>query len=1463
MAIGKTLATRAVAGGVLALLAVAVVCASWFLTTSNAQSTPDRNLSEDIKLVVETPSGTVVTRSQDKPSAETLAKLRQLVTAYPGKWEIDIAEGHVKNLKPTTAMAVNTSGKDFSRAFLDEFSTLFGITPAEASYVVEFNLRDRRVVEYRQALNQVPVEHSFVTFAVANSRLEQVTSRLYTALNPDTFSVTPNLQRDLACDVATADFRRTVGRGDATELKCKENLVVLPDESNFYLVWKLIVSSSQRLDSYTYYVDAQNGSVLRKYSNLRSQKGNASDQQTRLLSTKEETSGVLRTEQFSPHSGRPDNDPKKEVDIQSLTIPPRQPAPLDVWETILSENFDVNNFPYTPWRAFDNNGATGGELFWDDQNCVSNSPNWSLWPADDGVNHLNPCTDNYVNNMDSWVVYGPFSLANATDGLLEFNYNNVSESGFDHLKWMVSINGTNFYGLQISGNSSGWRHESLDLKNVPTLGNITGQTQVWIAFAFTTDGSVISGKGPFVDDVTIKRLANSSCSGVSGHVNGNIFGRSSSETVLGNLKSTKVVLNNTLAFDSHTVTNTSGDYTSSECSDYIRFELEGFGSRNFVKIRNSQNTANTDGPTPNSGDITFAPRVDYTFNSSNADNDLKRGLTIFWHVNEVHDFFNTLVGQDLMNYQMQAHFNYVDGRNCETIGTTNAFYSLDDNNIYFCSSDLSKESDVIYHEYTHGVIDHIPNYALVLPGQPAAMNEGLADYFATSKNNDPQMNGINRNLTTVVRYDEKCTTDNRCSASVCGVNKYWIGTDYDDGCAHHNSLVVSGALWALRQNPALTPSYVDRLVVDTLILRKPIHYTDLLEGLIAQDGGSNATHIRAAFASRGIFPANSCTYSLQPSSQIFIASASSGSFNVVTTSNCSWTAVSNVSWLTTNSAGTGNGVVNYSVGANTGNSRNGTITVGGQTFTVFQSAGNGNGCPDTTIALGQTINATLTTGCVFTGTSRYVDPYIFNGTAGQQIVIAMSSTAFDTYLFLNSPNNQTIVQDDDGGGGTNSRIPTFAGAFTLPASGTYRIFATSYSADGTSGSTGAYSISLLSSTSCSYSISPASQSVGASSSSNSFSIVAPAGCAWTALNNASWITTNSSGSGNGTINYSVAANSGAARAGTISVGGRIFTVNQAGAQIPASPTANPATNVTTNSFTANWSTGSGASGYRLDVSISNTFNGFISGYNNLDVGNVTNRSVTGLSPNTTYFYRVRAYNSAGTSGNSGTVTVITSTNPPSAPTANAATSITSNSFTANWNSSSGATGYRLDVSTSNSFITFVSGYQNLDVGNVLSRSITGLTNSTLYYYRVRAYNAAGSSANSNTRTLSTLGPMIFIEQGTTNRAAALDAITLLRSPFKVLNFFNFTSDNHTRVMLFTSDLGMTQPNSSQLTVRAGGITLSVENVGPVTGVTGMNASYIVVRLPDGLPTGDLALVVTLRGLASVNSATLAIASSGP
>lgn len=74
------------------------------------------------------------------------------------------------------------------------------------------------------------------------------------------------------------------------------------------------------------------------------------------------------------------------------------------------------------------------------------------------------------------------------------------------------------------------------------------------------------------------------------------------------------------------------------------------------------------------------------------------------------------------------------------------------------------------------------------------------------------------------------------------------------------------------------------------------------------------------------------------------------------------------------------------------------------------------------------------------------------------------------------------------------------------------------------------------------------------------------------------------------------------------------------------PTSTPATGVSTTSFTANWTAPAvgNISNYVLDVSTNPAFSSFVPGYNGLNAGTGTSYGVTGLSPSTTYYYRVRA-----------------------------------------------------------------------------------------------------------------------------------------------------------------------------------------------------------------------------------------------
>ncbi len=80
---------------------------------------------------------------------------------------------------------------------------------------------------------------------------------------------------------------------------------------------------------------------------------------------------------------------------------------------------------------------------------------------------------------------------------------------------------------------------------------------------------------------------------------------------------------------------------------------------------------------------------------------------------------------------------------------------------------------------------------------------------------------------------------------------------------------------------------------------------------------------------------------------------------------------------------------------------------------------------------------------------------------------------------------------------------------------------------------------------------------------------------------------------------------------------------------------------------------------------------------------------------------------------------------------------TRSSFVAKWQPVRGATGYRLDVSSSPSFESYVSNYRDVDIGNATSQIVSGLNRGTKYYYRVRPYTSAGAGSNSEAKTETT------------------------------------------------------------------------------------------------------------------------------
>ena len=140
--------------------------------------------------------------------------------------------------------------------------------------------------------------------------------------------------------------------------------------------------------------------------------------------------------------------------------------------------------------------------------------------------------------------------------------------------------------------------------------------------------------------------------------------------------------------------------------------------------------------------------------------------------------------------------------------------------------------------------------------------------------------------------------------------------------------------------------------------------------------------------------------------------------------------------------------------------------------------------------------------------------------------------------------------------------------------------------------------------------------------------------------------------------------------------------------------------------------------------------------------NVTSFSDTGLAANTPYYYQVRAYNGAGDSAysNIANATTFAPPTPPAAPSNLTATAASTSQIDLAWtDNADNEDGFKIERSPDG-----VNGWAQIaTVGaNVTTYFDNGLTPGTPYYYRVRANNAGGDSAYSNTTSATALAPAL-------------------------------------------------------------------------------------------------------------------------
>ena len=154
-----------------------------------------------------------------------------------------------------------------------------------------------------------------------------------------------------------------------------------------------------------------------------------------------------------------------------------------------------------------------------------------------------------------------------------------------------------------------------------------------------------------------------------------------------------------------------------------------------------------------------------------------------------------------------------------------------------------------------------------------------------------------------------------------------------------------------------------------------------------------------------------------------------------------------------------------------------------------------------------------------------------NGNPLVGVTVALSGSMSNTALTDSAGNYQFTVPRN----GTYTVTPSLANYTFTPPNASFTSINSNQTAN------------FVATPSCIESLNPESANVGSAASTGTIAVTAPAGCNWTASTTDNWITitAGSNGTGNGTVSYSIAQNSGTARTGTITIGGQIFTINQA------------------------------------------------------------------------------------------------------------------------------------------------------------------------------------------------------------------------------------------------------------------------------------------------------------------------------
>ena len=176
------------------------------------------------------------------------------------------------------------------------------------------------------------------------------------------------------------------------------------------------------------------------------------------------------------------------------------PRATQGWTILMQDDFEEEG-PGEIWEVY-------GDPTWGRETYRSFGGNRSAYCAGGGEQAVDP-PGPYPNNMNAWMIAGPYDLSNATDAEFAFYHWTLTENGDDFFWVVASIDYQTWYGEWWSGDwvtaCGGWCIFTWDLTDVRGLGDLTGQPEVWIGFVFQSDDAK-GFEGTYIDDVTLRAL---------------------------------------------------------------------------------------------------------------------------------------------------------------------------------------------------------------------------------------------------------------------------------------------------------------------------------------------------------------------------------------------------------------------------------------------------------------------------------------------------------------------------------------------------------------------------------------------------------------------------------------------------------------------------------------------------------------------------------------------------------------------------------------------------------------------------------------------------------------------------------------------------------------------------------------------------------------------------------------------